>query len=295
MRGGLSEPAPAKVNLALHVTGRRDDGMHLIHSLVAFAGLGDTLSAAPAPADRLDVEGEFAAALAGGADNLVPRALDALRAEWPGAAADPLAVRLDKRLPVAAGLGGGSADAAAMLRLMARMAGIGPDQHLSAVAARLGADVPVCLAGRPSEVSGIGEIVRPIGALPEAHLVLVNPRAQLSTAEVFACLERRDNPPLPALPVRFADFSMLAEWLAATRNDLEAPATTLMPVIDAIKRTVGATQGCALARLSGSGPTVFGLYASGDAAAEAARHLQADWPEYWVAATALAQNPSDAT
>lgn len=296
MPGGFDEPAPAKINLALHVTGRRDDGMHLVDSLIAFAALGDTLSAAPAPADRLDVDGEFAEALPDRADNLVHSALEAFRAQWPGVGDDPLAIRLAKRVPVAAGLGGGSADAAAMLRILARMTAIAPDEgRLLAIAARLGADVPVCLVGRPSQVSGTGEIVRPVEALPEAHLVLVNPRQQLPTEAVFAGLDRRANPPLPALPGRFADFGALAGWLAATRNDLEAPATALVPEIGEIKRALGATNGCALARLAGSGPTVFGLYPSRDEAVGAARHVQNAWPDYWVAATMLDPTPPSPT
>lgn len=296
MQGGVEESAPAKINLALHVTARRDDAMHAIHSLVVFAALGDFLSVAPAETDRLEITGEFAPGLATDASNLVRRALAAFRAEWPGAIEDGLAIRLDKRLPVAAGLGGGSADAAAMLRALARTARIAPDEpRLREVAARLGADVPVCLAALPAEVSGAGEIVSPLRNFPEAHLVLVNPRRALATRDVFASLDHPDNPPLPALPDGFADIAALAAWLAATRNDLEPPASALMPAIADIRASIAATAGCALARMSGSGPTVFGLYASAGEAERAARQLRARWPDCWVAATSLRQTLARAT
>ena len=248
--------APAKVNLALHVTGRRADGYHLLDSLVVFAGVGDRLRATPAAHLALSVTGPEAAGLADGVtrtDNLVLRAAR-LFDRPPG-----LRLTLDKHLPVASGIGGGSADAAAALRLVAAMTG----QAMPAAEAvlTLGADVPVCLAGRPARIGGIGERIEPCAALPKgAALVLVNPRIPLSTPSVFAALATRENPPLPSLPTRFATFAELSGWLAQGRNDLEAPARGLVPAIGGVLDSLGAA-GAPLARMSGSGATCFGLFA----------------------------------
>jgi len=284
------ESAPAKINLALHVVGRRPDRYHELESLVVFADLCDELEADAAPADRLTIEGPFAGAL-GGETNLVTRAVTAFRQRWPGLLDGGVALRLRKNLPVAAGLGGGSADAAATLRLLAAMAGVPlPLTDLMDVAAGLGADVPMCLVGRPAVVTGIGERVAPLAAFPALHVVLVNPLVPLVTAEVFRRLESHRNTVLPRLPDPLTRPAQLGIWLAETRNDLEPPAIELVPAIGRLVGELGGLSGCMLARMSGSGATVFGLFGSGAAAHQAAHDLRSRHPDYWVAAAPLRSN-----
>ena len=270
MSAPVVEPAPAKLNLSLHVTGRRADGYHLLDSLVGFAGMGDVIALSPG-ALSLAIDGPFAADLAADAGNLCLRA-----ARLAGGDA---AIRLTKNLPVASGIGGGSADAAAVLRGLARMGHPQP-----ADPARLGADVPVCLRSAPARMEGIGERVTPLPPLPALPLVLVNPGVAVSTPRVFAALDRRDNPPLPAIPA-FADGAALIGWLRGTRNDLEGPARALAPVIGQALAALAAT-GAGFARMSGSGATCFGLYDSAATAGQAAQALkQHGW---WAVATELA-------
>jgi 4-diphosphocytidyl-2-C-methyl-D-erythritol kinase len=213
------------------------------------------------------------------------RALTAFRGRWPDAVETGLEVELRKNLPVAAGLGGGSADAAAMLRLLAGLAeeeiAFGDLQHL---ALTLGADVPACLSAVPSEVRGVGEIVHPLRSFPECHLVLVNPLIPVVTADVFRRLERRENDPLPPLPNPLTRPAQLGLWLEGTRNDLEPPAISLLPAIGDILAALATIEGCILARMSGSGGTVFGLFGSAAQAHQAAHDLRGKWPGYWVAA-----------
>lgn len=285
MQGTLVESAPAKVNLALHVTGRRADGYHDLESLVVFADVADELTATPAETDSLRVAGPFAAALGNGEANLVSRAVAAFRTRWPGTVEGGVAIELHKNLPVAAGLGGGSADAAAALRLMAALGqGEVPVRDLVELALTLGADVPSCVVSRPAEIRGVGEIVTPLRSFPPLHLVLVNPLVPVVTADVFRRLERRDNPPLPALPQPLTRPAQIGIWLAETRNDLEPPAIALVPAIGELIAHVSRIEGCMLARMSGSGGTVFGLFGSGAQAHQAAHDLRARWPGYWVAA-----------
>ena len=269
--------APAKVNLTLHITGRRADGYHLLDSLVAFAAVGDRIRAQPADALGLTVTGPAAQGLTTGPDNLVLRAAR-LIGNGRGAT-----LTLHKVLPTAAGLGGGSADAAATLRALADLWHIAmptPDAILG-----LGADVPVCLAGRPARMSGIGDQITPLAAaLPPAALVLVNPGQALSTAAVFTALARHDHPPMPPSLPSFADAATLAAFLAAMRNDLETPAIRLAPVIAEVRAALAAQPGCLLARMSGSGATCFGLFADHSAAETAARKITRDAPHWWVAA-----------
>lgn len=273
------EFAPAKVNLTLHVTGRRSDGYHLLDSLVAFAGIGDQVTARPAPGLSLVLEGPRAGAIPVGEDNLVLRAARLAQDRLPDRPGAMLV--LDKRLPAASGLGGGSADAAAALRAVARLWGCWP---LSAEAALpLGADVPVCLAGQPVRMRGIGETLTPCPALPPLWLVLANPGVETPTAAVFGALTRRDHAPMPEDLPRWTDAAALAGWLAAMRNDLEAPARALFPVIDTVLEALAATPGCLLARMSGSGATCFALFADPAAAAAAARRLATAHPDWWVA------------
>jgi 4-diphosphocytidyl-2-C-methyl-D-erythritol kinase len=270
-----AEAAPAKINLALHVVGRRADGYHNLESLVVFAEVGDELEASVAPADTLRITGPFAAGLPANETNLVIRAVGAFRDRWPDTVAGGLSIELKKNLPVASGIGGGSADAAAALRLMAGLSAqpIAYDD-LAAIALTLGADVPACLLSRPCEMRGI---------------VLVNPLLPVVTAEVFRRLHRHDNEPLPELPRPMSRPAQLGLWLETTRNDLEGPAITLVSVIDELAASLRRAPGCSLARMSGSGATVFGLFGSGAQAHQAAHDLRAQWPGYWVAASPLIQ------
>ncbi|SEN97243.1 4-diphosphocytidyl-2-C-methyl-D-erythritol kinase [Gemmobacter aquatilis] len=270
-----AEFAPAKVNLTLHVTGRRADGYHLLDSLVVFAAVGDVLRVTPAERLTLRISGPQARALAAEDDNLVLRAARAFGLNR-GAA-----IELEKHLPVASGIGGGSADAAAGLRALARLWGVAlPD---AATVLRLGADVPVCLAGRPVRMAGVGETLTPLPALPEAWLVLANPGLGVSTPEVFRALARRDNRAMPEVP-GFADVRDFAGFLRGLRNDMEPAAESLLPVIGTVRAALAAQKGCLLARMSGSGATCFGLFGAEAQAQEAARAVQAAQPGWWVQA-----------
>jgi 4-diphosphocytidyl-2-C-methyl-D-erythritol kinase len=268
--------APAKVNLHLHVVGRRADGYHLLDSLVVFAGVGDRLSVSPARELSLTVAGPFAAALAAETDNLVLRSARGL-ADLAGVRA-AAALVLEKNLPVASGIGGGSADAAASLRLLCRFWSISP--KLEGLACELGADVPVCLLRRPALMSGIGEVLAPAPPLPKIGLVLLNPGVSVPTPAVFrarldgfseaACFPRNG----------WQDAASLAADLRRTRNDLEPPARLLAPAIGDALGTLTATGGCLLARMSGSGATCFGLFASAEVARQVAESINhAGW---WI-------------
>jgi 4-diphosphocytidyl-2-C-methyl-D-erythritol kinase len=265
--GRLTEAAPAKVNLYLHVTGRRDDGYHLLDSLVVFAGIGDRLSATAAETLSLSLAGPFAGALAAEPDNLVLRAARALASEAGVTTGADLI--LDKHLPVASGIGGGSADAAAALRLLCRLWRLTPDPAaLAGLASRLGADVPVCLAGHAARMGGIGERLDPAPVLPPFGMVLVNPGITVATAEVFRM--RRDPWSEPAtLPARWDDVAAMAADLGRLRNDLAPAAITMRPAIGDVLAELVATPGCELARMSGSGATCFGLYANAAVARQA--------------------------
>jgi 4-diphosphocytidyl-2-C-methyl-D-erythritol kinase len=281
----LVEAAPAKINLALHVVGRRPDHYHELESLVVFTDLADEIEAVKASVDSLRITGPFAAGLGAGEANLVMRAVSAFRDRWPGRIGTGLALTLQKNLPVAAGLGGGSADAAATLRLLARQAAAPiEDSELAALAQTLGADVPMCLVSRPSVVTGIGERVLPLASFPNCHVLLVNPLLPVVTADVFRRLEGHRYPVLPRLPDPLTRPAQLGLWLEGTRNDLEPAAIGLVPVIGQLIARVGAMHGCMLARMSGSGATVFGLFGSSAAAHQAAHDLRSDYPGYWVAA-----------
>lgn len=274
LKAAVTEVAPAKLNLALHVTGRRGDGYHLLDSLVAFAELGDEIRLAPGAG--LHLTGPFADDLpAGGNLCLAAARLMGVRA----------AITLEKRLPVASGLGGGSADAAAVLRGLARAGLALPDPAQILV---LGADVPACLDARPARMRGIGEILDPIAPLPALDLVLVNPGIAVSTPAVFGALTHRDDPPLPPLPARFADREALLDWLAGTHNALEAPARALVPAIGTAL-TALADQGAELARMSGSGASCFGIFPSRAQAEDAAAAIRDMHPDWWVVATGLLQ------
>jgi 4-diphosphocytidyl-2-C-methyl-D-erythritol kinase len=286
--------APAKINLALHVTGQRENGFHDLESLVVFADLGDELIARPAPADSLRLSGPFAGALTPGQTNLVTKAVEAFRRRWPGSVPHGVEIALKKNLPVAAGIGGGSADAAATLRLMADFAEPAIElEKLMPVAADLGADVPVCLLSRACLVRGIGEVVEPVDILPQSHFVLINPLVPVSTGEVFRRLKQHRNPGLPDIPEPFSHAAVLGLWMEETRNDLQEAAIEAVPEIGRLIRALARTTGCVAARMSGSGATVFGLYGSAALAHLAARDMRERFAEAWVAAAPLAAPEAD--
>lgn len=276
----LTVPAPAKINLALHVTGRRPDGYHLLDSLVTFAGVGDQLTLTPAVDLALGITGPEGAGLSPGSDNLVLRAAAAFDPPGPGAR-----ITLDKRLPVASGIGGGSADAAAALRGLAQLwcrALPDPARVLA-----LGADVPVCLHGQTCRMQGVGERLSPASPLPPVWAVLANPRVPVATPAVFRALTSRDNPPLPVCLPPLPDAAALAGWLSAQRNDLQAAAVTVAPAIGATLQALATLPGALIARMSGSGATCFALFATPAQATAAADRLHRAAPGWWVAAAPL--------
>jgi len=287
---GYSLSAPAKLNLYLHVTGRRDDGLHRLDSLVVFADIGDRLDVAAADALSLRVTGRFGEALGDTAsdDNLVMRAARLLKQEAGLAEDRGAAISLEKRLPVAAGLGGGSADAAAALHGLCALWRISPgDDDLARMAIALGADVPVCLASRPSFVGGVGEVLDPAPALPEVHVALVNPAVALSTASVFAALKVNHAARAGRFDVAPRHAAGLAAIVSARGNDLEAPARKLCPAVDDVLTELGRQTGCLLARMSGSGATCFGLFETAAAAAGAVRTITDRRPDWWAVSAAL--------
>ena len=287
-----SERAHAKVNLYLHVVGRREDGYHLLDSLAAFAGAHDLLTAesGPAPDLTLALEGRFGAGLGRepAGDNLVLRAARGLRQAL--GVTTGVALRLDKRLPVASGIGGGSADAAATLRLLARLwgeAGSLDEGRTLALALSLGADLPVCLAQRPARMRGVGEVLDAPPALPPCALVLVNCGHAIPTPAVFGARAPGFREPA-ALPAAWPDAATMAADLARLHNDLQPAATVLCPPIADVLAAIAAQPGCLLARMSGSGATCFGLFARPEQAAAAAAAL--DRPDWWVWGGSLLSN-----
>jgi 4-diphosphocytidyl-2-C-methyl-D-erythritol kinase len=292
----LVENAPAKVNLTLRVLGRRADGYHEIESLVAFADFGDSLRLVPSVDFALNVRGPGAGQSGAVADNLVLKAARALADQVRNL--QPGAFDLDKRLPVAAGLGGGSADAAAALRLMARINGLAADDaRLFAAARATGADVPVCLDPQPRLMRGIGEVLSKPLRLPAFDAVLVNPGVALATKAVFAgwspagvARDRCD----PALLERLANRDELLRFLAAQSNDLEAPAIAIEPVIAEVLQALRALPGSRLSRMSGSGATCFALFESAASAQAAEKILHSKYQHWWVRACVLGSGHGDA-
>lgn len=270
----MQETAPAKVNLYLHVVGKRADGYHLLDSLAVFAGAADVLRAEPAATLTLRVEGPFGAGLDGD-DNLVLRAARALAQATSVAAGAALV--LDKRLPVASGIGGGSADAAAALRLLSRLWGVSlPPAQLASIAAGLGADVPVCLPGHPARMGGIGEVLGVAPTLPPFGMVLVNPGVAVSTPAVFRARQGGYGAPA-VLPPAWTNAAALAETLAGACNDLEAAAVGLCPAVATVLDWLRTQDGCLLARMSGSGATCFALFADAATATRVAARVAAPW------------------
>lgn len=282
----IVEPAPAKLNLALHVRARRPDGYHDLETLFAFCRDGDVVTIADAPTDSFTITGPFAGALmadadasgaagADWADNLVTRAADAFRSTF--SVAQRHAIVLEKNLPVASGIGGGSADAAATLRALGRRHDIaGDDARLVAIAAALGADVPACLAGRTAFGTGKGDALAPLSGWADTPVLLVNPRVALSTAAVFGAWDRTDHGPLdPADPI-------------GGRNDLEPAARSLAPVIGHVIAVLAGQPGVTLARMSGSGATCLALFETNEQRDRAAAKITAAEPGWWCMATQLA-------
>ncbi|RYI29848.1 MAG: 4-(cytidine 5'-diphospho)-2-C-methyl-D-erythritol kinase [Acetobacteraceae bacterium] len=271
-----NEAAPAKLNLCLHVTGRREDGYHLLDSLVVFADVGDRVSATAGRGLSLQVTGPEGHGLDTGPDNLVLRAARAM-------GVTDATLTLEKHLPVASGIGGGSADAAATLRMLSRLSG--RPIPSAAEVLKLGADVPVCLGARPARMTGIGEVLEPLPVLPPLWCVLVNPRVAVPTPQVFAALTVRDNPSLPDVPSdALTSATALAAWLQVnSRNDLVPAARKVAPILGKVEAALAATADCLLARMSGSGATHFGLYATPDAARSAKTSLSVRHPDWWVA------------
>ena len=259
---GLRVFAPAKINLTLHVTGQRADGYHLLDSLVVFADVGDTVQLRPAAAWSLRVDGSEGGHVPAGDDNLVLR----VARLFPDLSA---ALTLTKDLPVASGIGGGSADAAAVWRGLCQMAGRDAD---AAQLLSLGADIPVCVPSGAARMQGIGEVVTPLEGLPALHVVLANPRVAVSTPQIFRALARKDN---------------ACDWLGTQRNDLQAAAEALEPQITQTCQALAALPRCLLARMSGSGATCFGVFATAKDAAEAAASLSSARPDWWVREGAL--------
>lgn len=284
MSAPLVEQAPAKINLTLRVLGRRADGYHELESLVAFADLADTLSLQPGEATVLDISGPFAGPSGPVSDNLVLKSVSALRQHLPGLTAGRF--RLEKNIPVAAGIGGGSADAAAALRLLARANRIAlDDSRLSAAALLVGADVPVCLDPRPRIMRGIGDRLSAALDLPLLPAVLVNPGVPLATRDVFAKFAgvqaSADIVEVPREP------DALIEFLEAHGNDLTPGAIACLPVIADVLMALRALPGARLARMSGSGPTCFALFASPGDASAAAQRLKAERTDWWVHSTTI--------
>jgi 4-diphosphocytidyl-2-C-methyl-D-erythritol kinase len=279
----VREKAPAKVNLTLRVLGRRADGLHEIESLVAFADVADALTLTPGDALALSVAGPTAAAAGDVAENLVLKAARALAERVEALKLGRFA--LSKRLPVAAGLGGGSADAAAALRLLARANRLAPDDARLAQAARAtGADVPVCLDPRPRFMRGSGDILSDPFELPRLFAVLVNPGIAVATRDVFAMLAAAPaTQTKPAMWPR--ERAELLDEIAGGRNDLEEPAIELEPAIANVLAVLRKLPGCRLARMSGSGATCFALFDSYRTASAAARRLRVGYPTWWVRAT----------
>ena len=280
---GFRINAPAKINLYLHLLGRRDDGYHLLDSLIAFAAVHDVVTVSPGAGLTLAVDGPFARAMPDAGDNLVLRAAHALRSAR--GVTDGAAITLTKNLPVAAGIGGGSADAAASLLGLNALWRLDADDHeLSELGLGLGADVPACLRGEPLYAAGVGEIIESAPALPTMGLVLVNPNIPLSTAAVFSDFDGRFTA-AGRFDARHETAKYFAAGLSERRNDLTAPARNIAREIDPMLGALDEVGDCLLSRLSGSGPTCFGLFETGAAASSAAGEISAAHPAWWVRPT----------
>lgn len=276
--------AHAKINLALHVTGRRADGYHTIESLAVFTRFGDRVDIELTDSDGFFVSGRYASAVPLDDGNLVVKARDALRKQAGPRHTPPVAIRLEKNLPVASGVGGGSSDAATVLRGLVETWRLDlDDADLARVGLSLGADVPMCLMARPLIARGVGDELSAVPGFPALGLVLVNPGTAIATAEVFNALSDRDNEGLPPLP-RGLDFHSIRNWLEITRNDLEPAARAIQPAIGKALSVLNKA-GAGFARMSGSGATCFGLFETGNVAKRAAVDIRSRHPDWFVAAT----------
>ncbi len=288
--------APAKINLTLHVTGQRDDGYHLLDSLVMFAGVGDVLTISPGNLNALTVVGPEAKGVPADAGNLVTQVASKL---WQG---HPLDIHLEKNLPAAAGIGGGSADAAACFRGLSFLlensdATFDADQFADMAMRELldvGADIPMCMASKSARIGGIGDQIELLGDAPQLAILLVNPRVSVPTPAVFSALKNRNNPAMTDMPSDMSDTSAFVDWLAKQRNDLEPAAISQVPVITTVLEQIRQTTDCLLARMSGSGATCFGLYPSVTAAQHACQQIVDAHSNWWVKPTTLI-NDEDAT
>lgn len=287
MSGPLVLAAPAKVNLFLHVGARRADGYHDLESLVAFTAFGDEISLAGDDGISLSLSGPFGAQLTGEKENLALKAAQLLSAKF--GTAQGVRIGLCKNLPIASGLGGGSADAAAVLRGLVRLWQIDSGRKvLTETAESLGADVPVCVANETSWMEGKGERVRALPALPRAGVLLVNPGVQVSTAQVFAALASRSGTGMPPPQSPFADVHALVRFLRGTENDLQRPAQTMAPVIANVLKELDDLPGALFARMSGSGASCFALFADEGGAVTAAQLLRTSHPDWWICETVFA-------
>jgi 4-diphosphocytidyl-2-C-methyl-D-erythritol kinase len=278
--------ARAKVNLYLHVVGRRADGYHLLDSLIVFAETGDDIAVAAADDLSLTIDGPFGAGLDAGPSNLVLRAAEGLR-DLTGVN-QGAAIRLTKNLPIASGIGGGSADAATTLLALIDLWQVTPDRAaLYALAEKLGADVPVCLAGNPSFVGGIGEDIQPADKLPPAHILLVNPLVETPTPAVFKA-RRGDFSPAARWDQSPRTAQDLANFLVTRKNDLTAPAITVAPVVADVLSAIAETKDCLLSRLSGSGATCFGIFETAATAEAARQQIKTRYPNWWAVAAKIA-------
>jgi 4-diphosphocytidyl-2-C-methyl-D-erythritol kinase len=282
-----TEFAPAKINLFLHVGEKRADGFHPLQSLAVFPQAGDMLRVEKSPALSLDVEGPFAASLSGEGDNLVLRAARALGPK-DGQGAKLI---LTKNLPVASGIGGGSADAAAALRALSLLwdLNLGEDR-LAAIAAELGSDIPVCIASQPRWMEGRGEILSPLASLPHLPMLLVNPGVPVPTKDVFGALQARSGAGMRLPPGGFRDMADLLRFLDASSNDLEEPARRIQPVIGEVLTALAGLPGALFARMSGSGATCFALFPDDECCRRAARILSAANSKWWIAPAAVPES-----
>lgn len=290
--GETAETAWAKINLALHVTGLRDDGYHLIDSLVTFADFGDRLTFSPSASDTLTISGPFAGDLNADDDNLVARARVLLRdlALRQGGKAPPVAIHLEKNLPVASGIGGGSADAAATLRGLARVWPVAiDDADLLKAALKLGADVPMCLLSKPLLARGIGDLLEPLETLAALPVLLVNPLEAVSTPAVFGALETKSNTAL-RLSEPLGDIETVIAALKQTGNDLDTPARRFVPAIAEVGAALGKTDAL-FWRMSGSGATCYGIFRDPVAARLAGDTLRDQYPHWWVQAATTYRAP----
>ncbi|WP_120499562.1 4-(cytidine 5'-diphospho)-2-C-methyl-D-erythritol kinase [Roseovarius sp. EL26] len=267
--------APAKINLTLHVTDRRPDGYHMLDSLVVFADIGDRLTVESATQASLTVSGPMSEGVPTDDRNLVLRAAALIGV--------PAKIHLEKRLPHAAGIGGGSSDAAASLKVLAQL-GNTPLPKDSAV---LGADVPVCLVAKAARMRGIGNVIKSIANFPTLHAVMINPNVAIETKTIFPKLESTQNTAMPSVLPGFKNSSDCITFLRTTRNDLEAAAIQAQPVIQDVLSAIAQTAGCQIARMSGSGATCFGLYNDEAAAQRAVQSLQTAHQNWWIVATKL--------